>query len=105
MALTSTGRLLFLSSLCIGSGRKRRAGAIGVFFDSSAPSCGRRSRPLTPLPLPTPHEAWEFRWARACLLSTLLRILPEDSRVRRLRRTRDEGGGVCWLPLPLCAAS
>ena len=57
------------------------------------------------MPYPTPHEALEFRWALACLLSTLLNILHEGSRVRSLRLKRDEVGGVFSLPRPLFAAS
>jgi hypothetical protein len=44
---------LFVSYLCVGSFRKLRAFAVGVFFYSSYPSCGRLSRPLTTMPYPT----------------------------------------------------
>jgi hypothetical protein len=49
--------------------RKLRAFAIGVFFDSSYPSCGRLSRPQTPTPSPPPPEVLgKFRWGFPCLL-------------------------------------
>src|SRR5207302_7788280 len=38
--------------LCIRSFRELRAFAVGVFFDSSYPSCGRLSRPQTTPPFP-----------------------------------------------------
>ena len=44
---------LFLSYLCIRSFRKLRAFAVGGFFDSFAPSRGRRYRPQTTMPSPT----------------------------------------------------
>src|SRR6266567_8227043 len=39
--------------LCIRSFRELRAFAVGVFFDSSYPSCGRPYRPQTTMPFPT----------------------------------------------------
>ena len=42
--------------LCFGSFRKLRAFAVGVFFVSSYPSCGRLSRPPTTTPFPTPPK-------------------------------------------------
>lgn len=69
------------------------------------PSRERRYRPQTTMPYPTPREALEFRWALACLLSTLLVILHEVSRVHTVRLNRDDLGGVFWAPLPRFAAS
>ena len=36
----------------VRSSRRLGAFAIGVFFDSASPACGRLSRPPTPMPLP-----------------------------------------------------
>ena len=57
------------------------------------------------MPYPTPHEALEFRWALAYLLSTLLRILHKVSRVHTVRLKQDDVGGVFLMSLPLFAAS
>ena len=46
------------------------------------------------MPYPTPHEALEFRWGLPYLLSTLLLILHEVSRVRLVGLKRDGLGGV-----------
>ena len=50
-------------------------------------------------------RALEFRWALAYLLSTLLRIHHEVSRVHNVRLKQDDVGGVFSLPRPLSAAS
>ena len=96
---------LFLSYLCIRSFRKLGAFAVGVFFDSSYPSCERFSRSQTTIPHPTLHRALEFRWGLPYLLPTLLSILQEASRVQRVRREQSDLGGVfAAVPLPLSAA-
>jgi hypothetical protein len=46
--------------LCIRSFRKLRAFAVGVFFSSSYPSCGRLSRPRTTTPFPSPLKVIGF---------------------------------------------
>jgi len=94
---------LFLSYLCIRSLRKLRAFAVGVFFDSSYPSCGRCYRPQTTTPYPPLPGALEFRWGLPCLLSTLLRILQEASRVRYVGLKRNAiGGAFLAAPSALC---
>jgi hypothetical protein len=45
-------------------------------------------------PIRLPIKASEFRWALACLLPTLLRILHEVSRVPNVRLKRHAVGGV-----------
>jgi hypothetical protein len=85
--------------LCIGSFRKLRACAIGVFFDSSYPSCTWLSHARTTMPYPTPHVVSEFRWALACLLSILLCIHHEVSRVRHVGLKRNDLGGVFFPAL------
>ena len=67
--------------------------------------CAWLSHAPTTMPHPTPHEASEFRWALAYLLSTLLRIHHEVSRVHNVRLKQDDVGGVFSLPRPLSAAS
>ena len=94
-----------LSYLCIGSLCKLRAFAVGVFFDSSCPSCGRFSRPLTTTPFPSLPRASGFRWGLPYLLSTPLCIPQEASRVYELGLSRDDLGGVLsTLPHPLFVA-
>jgi hypothetical protein len=95
--------LLFFSYLCAGSLRKLRAFAVGVFFDSSYPSCAWLSHALTTMPFPTPYEASEFRWGFPYLLSTLLSILHRGSRVRRVGLNRNVvGGAFLTAPSTLC---
>jgi len=91
-----------LSYLCIRSFRKLGAFAIGVFFDSSDPSCGRRYRPRTTMPHPTLPRTLGFRWGLPCLLSTPLCIHQEISRVHHEGLKRNAVGGVLLnAPSPL----
>src|SRR5262249_36054917 len=58
-----------LATSASANGGKLRAFAIGVFFDSSYPSCGRLSRHQTTTPSPPPPEGLgKFRWGFPCLL-------------------------------------
>src|SRR5436853_7582994 len=91
--------------LCIRSFRELRAFAIGVFFYSSYPSCGRLSRPQTTTPFPPLPAALEFRWGLPYLLSTLLSILQEVSRVQHIGLKRGDLGGVFLsAPSTLCGS-
>src|SRR5215471_4309578 len=52
--------VMTIDYLCVRSFRKLGAFAVGVFFDSSYPSCTWFSHAPTTMPLPTPHVALEI---------------------------------------------
>jgi hypothetical protein len=93
-----------LSYLCIRSFRKLGTFAVGVFFDSSYPSCGRLSRPPTTTSPPPPQGGIGLSYGSRLPTSTVLRILPRASCVHSVRLKRDDLGGAFLMPLPLSAA-
>lgn len=93
-----------LSYLCIRSFRKLGTFAVGVFFDSSYPSCGRLSRPPTTTSPPPPQGGIGLSYGSRLPTSTVLSILPRASCVHSVRLKRDDLGGAFLMPLPLSAA-